>query len=350
MKYLLVLLLLAACSSSKKLEEATTTEETPDLLKTFSLEGTEFDKFKDSAAPAVGETKPEAVATPAPETKAQSKKSGKKKNKKAAEKVEAVTSDGLPANYPDEFRKYDKKAEVLWKAFRPNFHVNEQMVFDVKYFGITAGRIALTTMTLKEIGGKNAYHFHVKMTSAPFYKMIYEVNDYLDSYLDTEKFLPIKYMLVQRETKQDVDDLQLFDNEKMKTIYHYRRLKKKDNSEKKESNEAILPRFYQDSFSVLYFLRGLEFNIGDHYEFPIITRGKVWLLKATIAAKEEISVAVGKRMAYKVNAVTQYPGVLKSDGEAAFWFSADDKKQLLKFEAKVKLGTIDGVLVEINNG
>lgn len=349
MKYLLLLLLLVACSSSKKLEEATTTEETPDLLKTFSLEGKEFDKFKDTAAPAVGETKPEEVKTPAPEIKAEVKKTSKKKNKKV-EKVEVVAQSGLPADYPDEFKKYDKKAEALWNSFRPNFHVNEQMVFDVKYFGITAGRIALTTMTLKEIGGKRAYHFHVKMTSAPFYKMIYEVNDYLDSYLDTEKFLPIKYMLVQRETKQDVDDLQLFDNEKMKTFYRYRRLKKKDNSVKNESNESPLPKFYQDSFSVLYFLRGLEFNLNDHYELPIITRGKVWLLKATIAAKEEISTAVGKRMAYKVNAVTQYPGVLKSDGEASFWFSADDKKQLLKFEAKVKLGTIDGVLVEINNG
>lgn len=348
MKYLLFFLLLAGCSSNNKLNEALTTEESPDLLKTFSLEGTEFDKFKDSATATVAETKPEEVKPAVLETK----KSKKKKDKKAANgKVEVAAPGSLyPTDYPEEYKKYDKKAEPLWATFRPNFNVNEQMVFDVKYFGITAGRIALTTMTLKDIGGKKAYHFHVKMTSAPFYKMIYEVNDYLDSYLDTQKFLPIKYMLVQRETKQDVDDLQLFDNEKMRTFYRYRRLKKKDNSVSNQSDEAHLPRFYQDSFSVLYFLRGLEFNLGDHYEFPIITRGKVWLLKATIATKEEITTAVGKRMAYRVNAVTQYPGVLKSDGEAAFWFSADDKKQLLKFEAKVKLGTIDGVLVEINNG
>lgn len=348
MKYVFFFLLLLGCSSNEKLNEAVTTEEAPDLLKTFSLEGKEFEKFKDSTTevqPKVEESKPVV------ETKTVPVKNKTKKVKVAPViKQETPATSLYPVGYPEEYKNYDKKTEALWNTFRPNFRVNEQMVFDVKYFGITAGRIALTTMTLKEIGGRKAYHFHVKMTSAPFYKMIYEVNDYLDSYLDTEKFLPIKYMVVQRETKQDVDDLQLFDNEKMKTFYRYRRLKKKDNSVKNESNEGFLPRFYQDSFSVLYFLRGLEFNIGDVYELPIITRGKPWLLKATIASKEEIGTAIGKRMAYRVNAITQYPGVLKSDGEAIFWFSADDKKQLLKFEAKVKLGSIDGVLVEINNG
>ncbi|MFZ4714534.1 MAG: DUF3108 domain-containing protein [Bacteriovoracaceae bacterium] len=351
---------LTSCSTTEKdIKEVKQTEETPDLLKTFDIKGTEFDKFKD--------TPKEAVAMPIPldskvtatkkDVKAQEKALDKKnkKDKKQDSVVEnfvGMTPNGFkyPKDYPDDYKNYDKKSEIFWKEAKPSFKNGEQMVFDVKYFGITAGQIALTVLPQKEIGGKTCHHFHVKMTSAPFYKMIYEVNDYLDSYVDVERFLPVKYMVVQRESKQDVDDLQLFDNEKLTTFYRYRRLKKKTNEEKNESDQKFVPRFYQDSFSVLYFFRSLPLHTGETYEFPIITRAKPWMIKVTPEKIETISTKLGRREAFRVNAITQYPGVLKANGEAIFWISNDDKKQILKFSAKVKLGTIEGELVDLVDG
>jgi len=353
-------LFVVSCSSSDKdINEVKKTDEGPDLLKSFQMKGKEFDKFQESDAPATPVptvvTTPEAkVLAPKEEVvdqKAIDKKS--KKEKKATAEASIAQVPGqfkYPKDFPEEYKNYDKKSEVFWKQANPSFKIGEQMVFDVKYFGITAGQIALTVLPQKMIGGKRSHHFHVKMTSAPFYKMIYEVNDYLDSYVDAEKFLPLKYMVVQRESKQDVDDLQLFDNEKQTTFYRYRRLKKKTNEEKNESDQKFIPRFYQDSFSVLYFFRSLPLNVGQTYEFPIITRAKPWMIKVTPEKIETISTKLGKREAYKVNAITQYPGVLKANGEAIFWISKDDKKQILKFAAKVKLGSIDGELVDLIDG
>ncbi len=364
LSYLLLLLSLVSCSTTDKdIKDVKQIDNNPDMLNAFDMKGKEFDKFKEAPA-----EEAIAVATPTatvPAEKIAKEKNSKKEAVKKVEEVKTLVVSGekpsmyitplpkgfkYPKDYPDEYKKFDAKSEALWPTFKVPFKIGEQMVFDVKYFGITAGQIALTVMPKKLIGPKTCHHFHVKMTSAPFYKMIYEVNDYLDSFVDVERFLPVKYVVVQRETKQDVDDLQLFDNDKLTTFYRYRRLKKKTNEVKNESDEKFIPRFYQDSFSVLYFLRGIEIKIGETYEFPVITRAKPWMIKITPEKVETISTKMGSREAYRINAITQYPGVLKANGEAVFWISKDDKKQLLKFQAKVKLGPIEGELVDLTDG
>lgn len=348
-KLLLIAFILFGCSTTEKdIENMKGVEESADLVKTFDLKGDDFKKFEEHSLTEAKKT------TDVPKT-TEVKKDKKSTKEKSKDKKEISESKGpaeyvYPANYPEDYKKLDKKSEKYWSQYKIPYKPGEQMIFDVKYFGITAGQIALTVQPNKVIGDKVVNHFHVKMRSAPFYKMIYEVNDYLDSYVDAEKFLPIKYMVVQRESKQDVDDLQLFDNEKLLTHYRYKRVKKKDASVKNEADSKFIPRFYQDSFSVLYFMRAMDLKVGDTYEFPVITRAKPWIIKVNVAKTEKVETKLGVKDAFRLNAITQYPGVLKANGEAIFWISADEKKQILKFQAKVKLGSIDGELVDLIDG
>ena len=54
--------------------------------------------------------------------------------------------------------------------------------------------------------------------------------------------------------------------------------------------------------------------------------------------------------AYRLNAETRFPGVLEKKGDILFWYSADDQKKLMKFEAEVKIGSVSGELVEYSRG
>lgn len=346
----LILILLVSCSSSQSVKNANA--EDKDLMKEFSLEGSEFDKFKDSDTPvAITPTPPPPpVETPTPTPIAKKTKGKKEKPIVTPTPVLAPVGFVYPKDYPADFIKSDETSEKFWKDYRPNVRVGESLTIEAKYFGVTVGKIILNTMPMKYVGAKKAFHFNVNLTSAPFYKWVYEISDQLDCYVEEESFKPLKYMLVQRESKQNVDDLQLFDNDKLKAFYRYKKFKKKDKSEFNESKEEFVPRFYQDSFSILYFLRGFNFSSQTSFEIPIVTRGKSWVLKAVVDKKEEINTPIGKRQAYKINATTHYPGVLSSKGEATFWFSADEQRQLLKFAAKVKLGTIEGDIIEAKDG
>jgi hypothetical protein len=114
--------------------------------------------------------------------------------------------------------------------------------------------------------------------------------------------------------------------------------------------EKYIPGLFQDSYSSLYFVRGLPLSIGDQYEFPVVTRGKVWLLTLKVEKKEKIDVNGKEVEAFRINAETRFPGVLKKKGDIIFWYSTDSLRRLLKFNAKIKLGSVEGELVEFTPG
>ncbi len=259
-----------------------------------------------------------------------------------------IKQDESVEPYPEEFLLYDKVSKKIWPKTKPIIDIGEKFVFQVSYLGITAGHIQMETKAPVKVGGKDAYHFSAKLRSARYYSYIYTLDDSLDSYVSQDDFIPMKYVLAQRESSQSVDDLQLFDREELKTYHWYKRVK--HGKLKEVELTKYVPEYFQDSFSALHFVRSLPLSEGDQYEFPIVTRGKIWMLKLKVERIESIEVMDKDTQAIRINAETSFPGVLEKKGDILFWFSADDKKKLLKFEAQVKIGSVGGELVEYEAG
>lgn len=247
-----------------------------------------------------------------------------------------------------QFKSWDLESKRVWDKFSPFISVGEEMIFEISFFGVLAGHVRLSTKPETTVGGRKAYHFNAQLKSGRWYDFIYKLDDYIDTYVDSESFRPIKYTLIQRESSQKVDDLQLFDFESSKTYLDYYRLK--DGKEKKENKEEPIPHFFQDSYSALPFMRGVKMKIGDIHQFPIVTRGKIWLLKYEVVGVEEVKVQGEWIQALKIKAETQFPGVLERKGDILFWFDQSDLKRPVKFQAKVKIGTIEGILTDYSPG
>lgn len=254
----------------------------------------------------------------------------------------------LPENYPEEYKGYDKKSAKFWESYEPRYFPGEESIITVNYLGVTAGYITMQTKERKKINGKDVYHFYGRLKSSDSYRYFYWLDDVIESYVDEENFLPVKYELIQREKKQNVDDLQLFEHKNMMTYHWYKRVK--EGKTKEEKIEGMIPSLATDSFSALQFVRGLPLVAGDIYEFPVITRGKFWLIKVAVDKIEKITIQEKEISAIKVRAETQFPGVLKKNGDIHFWYSNNADRKLLKFQAKVKIGSINGELIEYKPG
>tara|TARA_R110002072_G_scaffold534_6_gene3831 strand:+ start:11332 stop:12435 length:1104 start_codon:yes stop_codon:yes gene_type:complete len=286
-------------------------------------------------------------------TKATKKVTNKSKTKsikkKSDKEVKLVKKVGLyPSDFPKKLKSYDKNSESFWYDFKPRIFLGEEFVFEVSYLGITAGYIKMNTDPVAVLGGEDVFKFKANMRSARFYESIYSLDDSLESIVRIKDFIPLKYTLMQRESGQIVDDLQLFDQEKRKTYFWYKRIKKGRNKEIEK--EEFIPRFYQDSYSALYFVRGFPLKKNDVYEFPVITRGKLWIIKIKVGGVETIEIMDEDIQAIRVEAETRFPGVLKKKGDIVFWYSNDPYRKLLKFQANVKIGSIKGELVEYREG
>ena len=269
--------------------------------------------------------------------------------KKVIEKTATLKKLGPSSQeYPEEYKKYDRRYHSLWKEVSHKIFYGEEMELEIKYFRVVAGRIVIKTMPNTFVSNREVYHIQGNIRSAPFYRYIYKLRDSIETFLDVKTFLPLKYSLIQRESGQKVNDLQVFNHQDLQTHFTYKRVKK---GKTKEIDKAVpIPHYFQDSFSALQFARGLPFMIGKKYEFPVVTRGKVWIVQMEALKREKLKIANRKYSAIKVKAKTKFPGVLRKKGDIFFWFSDDPTRKILGFDARVKFGKIKARLVRYRAG
>ncbi len=349
---LTLIISLSSCATNYEEEKSVllAKDETTDLTTTFDLDHDQAQIFKDKSLSEKTITAPPLQVEVAVKTKTKGKVKDKKTPKVVVAAAVSPAHDKTEAapEYSDLFKGYDQKSKLSWDKFKPVFYQGEQSIMSVTYLGVTAGYITIMSKEVVSVNNKDAFHFFARFKSSDSYRYFYWLDDKLDSYVEKETFLPLKYSLIQREKKQNVDDLQLFDFEKLKTFFWYKRVK--EGSNKDEKGNDIIPKLAQDSFSALQFVRGLPLVKGDTYEFPVITRGKYWLLKVDVLGEETTSVDGKDTRAIKIKAETNFPGVLKKSGDIYFWYGVDSERRLLKFQAKIKIGSIYGELVEYKPG
>ncbi len=320
-----------------------------ELMKDFSVNKDVLKKFQvDSAKTVVlseqvdKENKPQL--TPTSKKKSHNhKRTGtlpQKPTLMAKKKRKSIALQAYPEGFPEKLKGFDEKSALFWHKYKPFIFPGEKSILEVSYMGISTGSIIVETKENTLMDNREVYHIQTKLKTSSYYSYLYQVNDLGDSYLTKDEFLPLKFSLIQRQSSQDIDDLQLFDRQKLKAYSFYKRVTK--DKEKKKQKEYSIPRFYQDPFSSLYFLRGLPMIIGKQYEIPIVNKGKVELLSATIKSKETLETKIGKKEAFKVLVHTKHSGETIKGGYMNFWFSADERRIFLKFDAKIKIGKVTG--------
>jgi len=285
------------------------------------------------------------------------KRSKKKKNSKkekvsivstASTATTATVSDGYPADYPQQYKDYDAASAKIREKITPNFYIGEMLTYQISYLGIRMGSIQVNTTANEVIAGRTCAHITGHLQSASFYDFIYKIDDKIDSWIDINTMVPVKYSLIQRESKQTVDDLQLFDQDTLKTHFLFYQLKK--GKERKINETVYIPRFFYDVFSAVFFARGAELSVGAAYTFPIVDKTHIKIFSMKVLERSSIEVMGKMTEAFKIEAKSTLPGDLKENGSIFFWVSTDSGRKIVHFEANIKLGAVKGELVKSIDG
>lgn len=315
-----------------------------ELMKDFEVQEEVLEKFSEKPKEETPPQKEPVKKSPVIKPKKQSPKRTAKKSPAPAPKVvkkdEREKGFKYPEDHPEAYITMDKNSARYWSDFKPTLIEGEKAAFAVTYGGISTGSISIETKKTSTIGGHEAYHVHARLKTSKYYSYLYEVDDVCDSYIKKENFIPLKFSLIQRQSSQDIDDLQLFDHEALKVYSLYKRVT--DDKTKKSKKTKPIPRYFQDPISVLYFVRGLPLKQNREYEIPFMNKGKAEILKAKMVGVEELDTELGKKQALKVQIATSHEGKTIKGGHMTFWFSADDDRIFLQFSAKIKIGSIVG--------
>lgn len=275
-----------------------------------------------------------AAATPAG-TKISSKK--KSTQKPSLAKDSSEEAEEAPFIIPNRRPSVDP----IW--------LGEEHVFDITYFGMGAGEFKLRVEPYKVINERKVYHVRGEAKSSSVFNLFYRVNDSLETFFDYEGLFSHRFHLVLDESKQTRDSLELYDSEKKETYYwnrwnHY----KKGYTETKKFSP--IPAFAQDSLSALYYLRTLPLKDGAVYTFPVVSEGKHWEAVVTVIGREQMETPMGRVRTIKVKPETKFKGVLQKKGDSYIWLTDDERRYVVRIEAKVKIGTVVGDLKRIEPG
>ena len=80
------------------------------------------------------------------------------------------------------------------------------------------------------------------------------------------------------------------------------------------------------------------------------TNGSVWETSLVGVGREEISTKMGKLKVIKTKVETRFRGNMQQKGDSFIWYTDDERKYPVKFEAKVKIGYVTGTVTKIEPG
>lgn len=287
---------------------------------------------------AVQEESP-APIQPAPEAQKTVESGTKGKKTKGGKPVKAT-----PAKAEKKFEPFPNR----W-TMTPFFQVGERYLFDVTYFGATAGSLELTIEPPKNVAGRQSYHFRGQARSASVFSLFYRLNDVAESFMDTEGLFSHKFSLKLDESKQQRELLELYD-QRARKVHYWSKLDHVTKGKRLDQFEIPVDAYAQDGLSAFFYVRTLPLVIGESYEFPLVTNGKQRNVRVTALRKEKIATKIGELDAIVVKPEVVLDGVLTSHGDSFLWISDDERRILLKIDAKIKVGKIIGYLREHGYG
>ncbi len=227
--------------------------------------------------------------------------------------------------------------------------IGEKQVLNITYFGMSAGDFTLTALPYKEINSRKVYHVQGTAQSSKVFSVVYKLKDTIESFIDFDGLFSHRFHIVLEESKQTRNSLELYDPEKAQTFFWNRwNHHKKGYSEVKDF--FPMTPFAQDSLSALYYLRSQPLTNGSVVTFPVVSEGKNWEAVVTVVRREVLDTPMGKIPAIVLKPETKYQGILKKEGDSYIWLSDDDRRLLLRLEAKVKIGKVLAILKKFEPG
>lgn len=238
---------------------------------------------------------------------------------------------------------YDKEISPVEDSARieePNksLQVGEKLVYAVDWIGIPAGFITLEVKETMQINNHLAYHIIAKARPNRFFKIFYDIEYTVHTYIDTKTLKPIRFHKERSLNRKITDETIEFSYDTDNAIWEY--------SNPKTRKELSIPKNAQDLLSSLYYFRLIKIGLGKHYPISIIYGGESW--SVDIMAERIADIQITNRGHFKTMVIAPVSDLAKHiTGFKNFKaFLTTDKRRLpVLFTMRTKIGYLSGILI-----
>jgi|GEM_PF-1559105 len=169
-----------------------------------------------------------------------------------------------------------------------------------------------------------------------------DVRDYFETTFDRDTFRSYRLVKKTREGKRQRDFELLFDYEKDKLVARESDVSQNPPRQLKNQTTAGIKEPLTDIISVFYITRLRDLQPGERLYTHLIDEGEARRVEVIVGKQESVTTGVGRFRAMKINTNGR---IFSKGGNLRIWYSADDLRVPVKFEADVSFGKIYGHLI-----
>lgn len=265
----------------------------------------------------------------------------------AAVGAPAVSPAASVAPRPELFLREGQSYSI---PFRPG----EKLVYEVNWkplFVTPAFKAGEISLNIQESSYRRRNTFRISawaISSGSLPKIAgMEARDYFESTIDRESFRSYRILKKTRRGKRKRDVEIRFD-------YHLKRTEVRETDvgidpPKLIRDEIIfgIPGPLSDILSVFYVGRLRVLKAGDQYLVYLSDNGKHRQVQVKVENKESVQTPIGDFPALKVSTAG---GFFRGGGDFRIWYSEDELRLPVKFEADARLGKLYGQLIQLQTG
>lgn len=216
------------------------------------------------------------------------------------------------------------------------FKGGEWFKFEMSYSNFLKAGNATLTVKETELNGKPVFHVVGKGWTTGMIKWFFKVIDRYESYIDTDKIIPYKFIRNIDEGGHKKDIEINFDHETKTALVH----NKKHNTKKTIGTKTNV----QDMVSMYYYLRN-NINVatlkpGDEIKTDMFFDEENYGFKLKFLGEEIIKTDFGKIEALKFRPYVMAGRVFKEEESLTLWVSKDKNKVPLRIKADLAVGSL----------
>lgn len=219
------------------------------------------------------------------------------------------------------------------------FPVGETLVYNV-YWGILHVGSSVFTSEWVEEDGKRFIHIRMRTQSNNVLAQIYPVDDFLDTWIDPETFVPIRYRKNQSQGRHRRNELTTFDRAGLTATWRSLLKKKIKTYAIRESTRDLL--------SFMYFMRAHDIQEGAVTKFEVMADEKLYNLDVHADKIETVDLKqYGPTPSLKIEPKAEFKGLMVTKGRMKIWVSRDDRRIATKVELETPFANVKVLLHEV---
>ena len=225
----------------------------------------------------------------------------------------------------------------------------ERLSYQIRWGVVDAGKATLIVRGKEPAGpgGPEVWNLECRTRSSSFVSLFYRVHDDIRSRVDVRG--GFTRLFDMDKTGGSVHSVEHIAFDYGKGVADYTRTRTEGKKEQVKALTIPLPGPVHDPLSCLYYVRGMDLQVGGEYRMTVNTSRKNWVLTLKVLRREKLSLKnIGAFQALVVEPEAQYEGIFVRKGKMTVWLE-EKSKVPLKVQSAVAIGSVSAELVKAEN-